>query len=748
MPLIAHASGSSADGNIVQSSQFSQFTGTLIEVWVSYLAGTVPSLSDIFGNHYIPRTAYSDGVVVSQLFYCAGGLTGVANAVTVNCPGGDPAVVVQVFDGGPWIFASESGAGALASSLQPGSVSYPANSIVSTGLCVGSLGSESVDSSFNISDQLPGVASLAFGVAGAYLLPTAAGSVNPNWSLIPFGAAHMATGIAVFVVGGGPPPSVTCAIGTATISVPYSGQLTGSGGTGPYTYSISSGALPPGLTLNSLTGAITGTPNTPGTFGYEVVVSDSLGNQGHSLCFIAVSSPLAIVCPIGTATLAAPYSGTFSPSGGSPPYTVSILSGTFPPGLTITPYNGAITGFPTAAGVFNFVAQVVDSFGAVAVSPGCTITVVNLSLICPGTTGKVGVAYSSSLTAVGGTLPYTFSITSGALPPGLSLNSTTGLISGTPTTSTGSPFMFTAHVADSAGHNASVACSIAITNPSLSLTCASSAATAGVPYSSFLVAAGGKAPYTYSIVGGALPTGLSLNTSTGQISGTPSAGGTFPYTAQVNDSLSNSTKTGCSISVGLALKCATSFATLGIPYVSALVASGGTAPYAYSITSGTLPPGLSLNATTGAITGTPTAPGSYPYTAKVIDSVPNNVSVNCSIGVEGVPFSIGCVIEEAIGGAQYSAQVPAVGGAAPYGFVLSGGSLPPGLSLTSTGLITGIPTALGSFQYSVTATDADGNISSATCILTVGQGVPAFTLTRVTASLVPAKRLPVRGSST
>src|SRR5262249_9012581 len=70
----------------------------------------------------------------------------------------------------------------------------------------------------------------------------------------------------------------------------------------------------------------------------------------------------------------------------------------------------------------------------------------------------------------------------------------------------------------------------------------------------------------------------------------------------------------------LTLTCAANTGTVGVAYSSAIVASGGVPPYTYSISAGSLPPGLTLNTTTGAITGTPTTAGSFPYTSKVIDS--------------------------------------------------------------------------------------------------------------------------------
>ena len=187
----------------------------------------------------------------------------------------------------------------------------------------------------------------------------------------------------------------------------------------------------------------------------------------------------------------------------------------------------------------------------------------------------------------------------------------------------------TATISDSLGKNASASVVVTIeinTPPSDPITITTttlSGGTTGQLYSQTITAADGVAPYSWSITVGVLPTGLTLNTSTGEISGIPTTAGTANFTAQVTDSINDTDNQSLSITVVEPLTIETntlSQGTTGTAYSQTLSASGGTAPYSWSVTVGSLPSGLTLNASTGEISGTPTTAGTSNFTVRAQDS--------------------------------------------------------------------------------------------------------------------------------
>lgn len=417
----------------------------------------------------------------------------------------------------------------------------------------------------------------------------------------------------------------------------YSTSLVCRGGTEPYQYILTGGgALPAGLSLDQ-TGTISGTPTTAGTKNFSVIIQDARNKATTSAFSIVIAPdgtiPVLVIATasIPGATVGAAYTATLAASGGTPAYSWTTSSGALPPGLSLST-SGAISGTPTAAGSFTFVAQVADASPSIQTASLTFTIVVTGSSVPPVSVttgsvpdGAVGQAYSQTLTATGGTTPYTWLITAGALPPGLSL-SASGTISGTPTA--GGSFTFAVQVADASLsiQTASATFTIAVTSgPPLAVTTTSlPGGVVGSGYLQTLAATGGTTPYTWSIAAGALPAGLSLSPA-GVIFGTPTAAGTSTFTVQVTDSAATPVQATQQLSLTVqptTLVIVTNSlpnSRVGRSYLASITAGGGTPPYAFTVSGGTLPPGLTL-ASDGTLSGTPTVSAVYTFTVRATDS--------------------------------------------------------------------------------------------------------------------------------
>ena len=323
------------------------------------------------------------------------------------------------------------------------------------------------------------------------------------------------------------------------VGINYDVFLNASSCNNSFTWSLNSGSLPPGLQLN-LGGEIFGTPNSSGTFNFTVQVNDQQANTTNKNLSITILSAVQITTTSLPAGMVSQNIHTnLQATGGQPPYTWSLVSGSLPPGVIFN--SGLIDGIPTNSGTFNFTIQVTDQLGGTT-NQSLSLTIngsaqplqVTTTFLPGGTTGTF---YSNQVSATGGQLPYSWSLTPGSspLPPGLNLSGS-GILSGTPTN--GGSFGFFLRVTDAALTTAdSDFLSITIANPPLLVPSTNlPGGTVGVIYNRQLLATGGQPPYTWALAPGSLPVPAGLNLGTnGVISGTPTTTGTNSFIVRATD---------------------------------------------------------------------------------------------------------------------------------------------------------------------------------------------------------------------
>ena len=545
--------------------------------------------------------------------------------------------------------------------------------------------------------------------------PSAAGTFTFTIQLSDNASTTPATKPFTITIASGLTITTAPSLPNATVGSAYAQTLQAVGGTPPYAWSIVQGALPAPLTLNPSTAAITGAPAAAGSASFTVQVTDSLGVTSIKAFTLTVVGSLSITtASLAGGTVGIAYSQAIVAAGGAPPYSWSIVAGSSPPGTSLNPTGGTLSGTPTSSGSFTFTVQVTDSASntatksfTVAIASGVVIAT---APVLPN--GSIGTVYSQTLTASGGTPPYSWITTGGGLPGGLTL-SPTGVISGTPTTA--ATASFTIQVTDSIGGKGSKAFTLTIVStPTVFNPSPLPDGEVGVIYSQALEAVGGAPPYSWSITG-ALPSGLTVS-ATGLIGGTPAAAGTFTFTARVTDSHSASATKALIITVAARVIITTPGAlnggSVGAAYSQTLAATGGLPPYAWSVVSGTLPVGLTLSSA-GLISGSPDATGTFTFTARVTDSAQVAATGQFTIAIAtGLVISSASALPGAIVGTAYSETLQAAGGAAPYAWAITAGSLPAGLSLAGSGVISGTPVAVGSASFTVQVIDSASHQTS------------------------------------
>lgn len=415
-------------------------------------------------------------------------------------------------------------------------------------------------------------------------------------------------------------------------------------------------------------------------------------------------------------------------TGGTPVFTYKVATGSsLPAGLTLSA-DGTIAGTPTAApGDYNYTITATDS-------KGCSVDAVYNLKVTEGMSlsdkilpnGTVDKLYPTQVIpgASGGTIPYTYTATN--LPPGLDFDPITRGITGTPTQKGTFPVHVTA--TDKNGNSVTKDYIIVVRDPLVlaQTTLANGTVNTLYPTQTIPAATGGSGSYTYSASN--LPAGLDFDPITRDITGTPTVAGTFVIPVKVTDTEGNTITTNYTIVVGNPLLLATkplADGTVGVTYVTETIpaATGGDGNYTY--TASNLPLGLSFNAATREISGTPTKSGSYNVSVNVTDGAGATATQIYVIKVNGELNLPSVTLPNGLVGAVYPTQIlPEVtGGTSPYTYDLQG--LPPALTFDeATREIKGTPLTGGTYTLTMTATDKNGITTSTDYTLIVNVGAP------------------------
>jgi hypothetical protein len=530
----------------------------------------------------------------------------------------------------------------------------------------------------------------------------------------------------------------TSGLPQTTSTAQYTASLSASGGTGTIAFSALPNSLPAWLSLTPK-GALAGVaPLVPATtdFNFVATATDSLGIAVSKAFSVTVNPPpkvLTVTLPTGTA--GAPYSVQLSGNGGTGALTWSGQN--LPAWASLNASSGVISGTPPSASSTTFSVVVRDSLQIASQAASLTV-IINapggvpaITTSCPFAPTTAGIAVSRTVTAAGGFPAYSWSAS--GLPAWLSLTPS-GALSGTAVAGAAA---FTLQVTDSKSQPASLGCGITV-NPLPAITSGPLApGTAGAPYAQGLSASDGTGPLIWSAQ--TLPDWLALDPLTGALKGSPTTAGTYGLSVQVTDSL-GAVSLPASFVISVTSPGGTPFITAcplpsgsaGSPLSFQLTAALGFPPYQWGITG--LPGTLSATAT-GLVSGTPAAVGSYSVTMAATDAANVTVNATCQLNIfSGLSVTTTSLPDGTVG-APYSQTLAATGGVGALQW--SGSGLPAWLSLDpNTGIVSGTPTATGSYPFSVQVIDSLGSRSTS-APLTINVAAPGGGLTISTACPLP-----------
>jgi hypothetical protein len=567
--------------------------------------------------------------------------------------------------------------------------------------------------------------------------PTLAGTYNPTITISDLSDPSLSIGTGFTINVHGFPITTGAVLPNGTQNVAYNQALSAPACI-PCTWSITSGGLPAGLSLNSATGVIAGTPTGTST-GTSFTVQASTGAlfaQKQMGIRINPVSPAALsisTTGFNDSTFGGFTTQQINVAGGIGPYTWSLESGTLPNGIslhqsgeligaTTSPVHGHLAGRPLALGLFNFTLRVTDSLGATTTRAfawritALSFHYTSLPVGPASTTGQTGSLtlnqpYSQQLLVAGGSGSYTFS--GGTLPPGLVL-SPTGLISGSATNTGSFSTLVTANDGAGTVHQQNINFTVSSGTPvtvTIGLGPALGTAQLGASQTFNVNPSGGTAPYTLTALT-PLPTGYAFQGT--QIIGHAVTPGNHTFTVQVTDNVGNiGVRTFTLTVAGIAIT--PGFTTLqdgsvGEPY-SQTISTVGLPGTTFAVTGGSLPGGLTL-AANGTISGTPAGAGTFQFTVTATNGVA--ITQNYSLRISSMVFQDPIVLPAAMFGEEYEFTFTVTGGGTGKNFQLQGvAGLPPGLGMSSSGTLAGVSQQVNSgiFGLIITVTDTSGTIS-------------------------------------
>ena len=484
-------------------------------------------------------------------------------------------------------------------------------------------------------------------------------------------------------------------------------------GTPAPAFTVSAGELPAGVTLDSKTGAFTGTPTVAGPYSFTVTATNGIGTATTREFTGTVEQAPNWDITVGWAPeVGEPLDVTFT-ANGTPAPTYAISAGALPAGLALDEATGRISGTPTAAGPYSFVVLATNVQGAQGISISGTVVEAPGAITGQPAHWIVGAAASGTL-AAGGTPAPMYLVTAGELPQGVSLNPLTGDFSGSPVSA--GEYSFTVTATNRVGDDVTRKFSGVVDQAPVWNAHEGLALQTGVAVSSTFTASGTPAP-TYSILSGSLPEGLSLNEQTGEITGTPTVPGSYSVTLGASNGIGDPVPlvlTGIVTNAPVWVDTVLGDLRVGTAFSDGVFAQG-TPAATYSVTDGALPAGLTLNALTGAITGTPTASGRFAFTITASNGVGEGVAHEFTgtvvkspalapgSGVKLPQLQQGTYLEIDLSAGVDSDPAPT--------YLVTSGALPEGLSLDPvTGILSGTPTQEGPYSFIITVDNGTGEL--------------------------------------